>query len=135
MRHAVHGRKLGRTTSHRRAMFRNQLASLVEHGRIKTTLMKAKELRPIAEKLITQGRRGTVHARRLAGRWISSRPLIKKLFDDVAPRFADRPGGYLRIVKLGPRQGDNAEMAIIEFVDYEDVKAAAEVAAEPKKGK
>lgn len=133
MRHAVHGRKLGRTTSHRQAMFRNQLASLVEHGRIKTTLMKAKELRPIAEKLITQGKRGTVHARRLAGRWIPSRTIVKKLFDDVAPRFADRPGGYLRIVKLGPRQGDNAEMAIIEMVDYDDVKAAAEVAEEPKK--
>lgn len=135
MRHAVQGRKLGRTTSHRLAMFRNQLASLVENGRIKTTLMKAKELRPIAEKLITQGKRGSVHARRLAGRWLLSRTVVKKLFDDVAPRFADRPGGYLRIIKLGPRQGDNAEMALIELVDYDDAKAAAEVAAEPKKGK
>ena len=135
MRHAVRGKRLGRTTSHRLAMFRNQLASLVEHGRIKTTLVKAKELRPIAEKLITQGRRGTVHARRLAGRWLLSRTVIKKLFENIAPRFADRPGGYLRIVKLGPRQGDNAEMAIIEFVDYDDAKAAVEVAEEPKKGK
>ena len=119
MRHAVRNRKLGRTSSHRQAMFRNQLASLFEHGRIKTTLPKAKELRPIAERLVTRGREGTVHARRIVGRWVSDRDLIKKLFDEVAPRFADRPGGYLRIVKLGPRPGDAAEMAILEFVDHE----------------
>lgn len=119
MRHGMHGRKLGRTTSHRRAMFRNQLASLVEHGRIETTLPKAKELRPVIEKIITQGKRGSLHARRLVRRWISNRHLVKKIFDEIAPRFSERPGGYMRIIKLGPRKGDAAEMALLEFVDYE----------------
>src|SRR5687768_13336942 len=104
MRHAVSGRKLGRTSSHREALFRNQLQSLVDKERIITTLPKAKELRPIAEKVITRGKHGTVHDRRWALRWLSKRELVKKLFDDIAPRFAERPGGYLRIVKLGPRQ-------------------------------
>lgn len=119
MRHNRKGRKLGRTTSHRLSLFRNQLASLVEHQRIITTVPKAKELKPIAERLITQGKRGTVHARRRVGRWIGSRDLIKKLFAEIAPRFTDRPGGYLRITKLGPRVGDGAEMAVLEFVDFE----------------
>ncbi len=130
MRHRVSGRKLGRTTSHRRAMFRNQLASLIEHERIRTTVPKAKELRPLAEKMITQGKRGTLHARRLVRRWVDDRSLIKKLFDDIAPRFAERPGGYTRIVKLGPRLGDAAEMAILELVDKGE-----EAAPEPKKAK
>ena len=120
MRHNVHGRKLGRTSAHRRAMFRNQLASLVMHERIRTTLPKAKELRPLAEKIITQGKRGTVHSRRRVRRWLSDRALVRKVFDEIAPRFADRPGGYLRIVKLGPRRGDGAEMALIEFVEQGD---------------
>lgn len=119
MRHAIRGRKLGRTTAHRRALFRNQLASLVRHERIVTTLPKAKELRPLFEKTVTQGKRGTLHARRRVRRWLSDRHLVKKLFDDIAPRFADRSGGYTRILKLGPRKGDGAEMAIIELVDYE----------------
>jgi len=119
MRHAIRGRKLGRTTSHRWAMFRNQLQSLVKHERITTTLPKAKELRPIFEKAVTQGKRGTLHARRRVRRWIPDRHLVQKLFDDIAPRFADRNGGYTRILKLGPRKGDGAEMAIIELVDYE----------------
>ncbi len=119
MRHAVHGRKLGRTSAHRRAMFRNQLAALVEHERITTTLEKAKELRPIFEKNITQGKRGTVHARRRVRRWLPDRRLVKKLFDDIAPRFEDRAGGYTRITKLGPRKGDGAEMAVLELVDYD----------------
>lgn len=119
MRHGVRGRKLGRTTSHRLALFRNQLASLVEHERIITTLAKAKELRPIAEKIVTKGKQGTVHARRQVRPWLAKRELVKKLFDEISPRFQERPGGYLRIVKLGPRQGDNAEMAAIEFVDFE----------------
>ena len=119
MRHAIKNRKLGRTSSHRTAMFRNQLASLVEHGRIKTTLAKAKELRPIAERLITRGRQDTVHARRLVGRWIPDRTMLRRLFEDVAPRFSDRPGGYTRILKLGPRHGDAAEMAYLELVDFE----------------
>jgi large subunit ribosomal protein L17 len=128
MRHNVKGRKLGRTTEHRQAMFRNQLASLVESGRIRTTLMKAKELRPIAEKIVTKGKRGTVDARRQVRRWISQRELVKKLFDEVAPRFQERNGGYLRILKLGPRPGDGAEMAFLEWVDYE-------LAGAEKKGK
>jgi len=119
MRHAMRGRKLGRTTAHRWALFRNQLQSLVKHERITTTLPKAKELRPIFEKAVTQGKRGTLHARRRVRRWIPDRHLVQKLFDDIAPRFADRNGGYTRILKLGPRQGDGAEMAIIELVDYE----------------
>jgi large subunit ribosomal protein L17 len=117
MRHAVKGRKLGRTTSHREALFRNQLQSLMDKERIITTLPKAKELRPLAERVITRGKQGTIHARRWALRWLLRRDLVKKLFDDIAPRFSERPGGYLRIVKLGPRQGDGAEMAVIEMVD------------------
>ena len=125
MRHAMRGRKLGRTTSHRIAMFRNQLASLVEHERIITTLAKAKDLRPIAERVVTRGRQDTVHARRIVRRWLPNRAHVGKVFDDIAPRFVDRPGGYLRIVKLGPRKGDAAEMAILEFVDYDFQAGAA----------
>ena len=125
MRHAVHGRKLGRTSAHRRAMFRNQLASLVEHERIITTLVKAKEIRPIFEKTITQGKRGTLHARRQVRRWIANRHLVKRLFDEIAPRFEDRPGGYTRITKLGPRKGDGAEMAVLELVDYDPTREAS----------
>ncbi len=125
MRHATHGRKLGRRTSHRLALFRNQLASLVQNERIETTLCKAKELRPIAEKLVTQGKRGSLHAHRLVRRWIPKRQLVQKVFDVIAPRFKERPGGYLRIIKLGPRLGDAAEMALLEFVDYELGKAKA----------
>jgi len=137
MRHNASGRKLGRTTAHRLALFRNQLSSLVAQERIITTISKAKELRPLAERVVTQGKRGTVHARRLVGRWIQSRDLIKKLFDEIAPRFATRSGGYLRIVKLGSRQGDGAEMAILEFVDFQMKKKAAAPAPEEKgkKGK
>jgi len=141
MRHAVKGRKLGRTTSHREALFRNQLASLIENERIVTTLPKAKELRPLAEKVVTHGKQGTVAARRWVERWIPSsekrRTMVKKVFDEIAPRFTERPGGYLRIVKLGPRLGDGAEMAVLEFVDREEgaEKAKAAPAAEEKKGK
>ncbi len=119
MRHAVHGRKLNRTSAHRRAMFRNQLAALVEHERIITTLQKAKEMRPIFEKTITQGKRGTLHARRRVRRMLPDRKLVQRLFDDIAPRFEDRSGGYTRIMKLGPRKGDGAEMAVLELVDYD----------------
>jgi len=120
MRHNVRGRKLGRTSAHRKAMFRNQLASLVEHEGIVTTLPKAKELRPIAERIVTQGRSDTVHSRRRVRRWIADRNLIKKLFEEIAPRYKDRPGGYLRITKLGPRKGDGAELAKLEFVESEE---------------
>jgi large subunit ribosomal protein L17 len=135
MRHNAFGRKLGRTTAHRLAMFRNQLASLMANERIVTTLHKAKELRPIAERVVTHGKRGSVHARRLVGRWLQSRDLIKKLFDEIAPRFDTRPGGYLRIVKLGTRQGDGAEMAVLEFVDFQLKKKAAPPPAAEEKGK
>lgn len=135
MQHNKSGRKLGRTTGHRLALFRNQLASLVISERIRTTLPKAKELRPLAERMVTQARRGTVHSRRLVGRWIQDRELIKKLFDEIAPRFAERPGGYLRIVKLGPRQGDGAEEAFLEFVDFEPKKHAVAPPPEPKAAK
>lgn len=139
MRHNVKGRKLGRTTEHRQALFRNQLASLVESGRIRTTLAKAKELRPIAEKIVTKGKRGSLDARRQVRRWISQRELVKKLFDEVAPRFQERNGGYLRILKLGPRPGDGAEMAILEWVDYvlegTDRKKAAKDEKAGKAGK
>jgi large subunit ribosomal protein L17 len=124
MRHNVKGRKLGRTTAHRKAMFRNQLASLVENERIRTTLPKAKELRPIAEKIVTQGKKDTLHARRQVNRWLPRRDLVKKVFDEIAPRFEERAGGYLGIVKLGPRQGDRAEMALVEFVELGESAAA-----------
>jgi large subunit ribosomal protein L17 len=133
MRHAMKHRKLGRTSSHREALFRNQLQSLVDKEKIVTTLPKAKELRPIAEKVITRGKHGTVHDRRWVLRWVLSRDLVKKVFDEIAPRFTERPGGYLRIVKLGPRQGDGAEMAVLELVERGEEAAAEPV--EEKKGR
>ena len=137
MRHNMAHRKLGRTASHRVAMFRNQLASLVMTERIVTTLPKAKELRPIAEKVITKAKNGSVHDRRVVGRWLLDRDHIQKLFDVIAPRFATREGGYLRIVKLGARQGDGAEMAVLEFVDFQLKKktAAPAPASSDAKGK
>ncbi|HEY2293038.1 MAG TPA: 50S ribosomal protein L17 [Thermoanaerobaculia bacterium] len=123
MRH----RKLGRTSSHREALFRNQLQSLVEKEKIVTTLPKAKELRPIAEKVITRGKHGTLHDRRWVLRWVLKRDLVKKVFDEIAPRFTARPGGYLRIVKLGPRLGDGAEMAVLELVERSEGEAAEPV--------
>lgn len=131
MRHGMVNRKLGRTSGHRLAMFRNQLASLIESERIITTLPKAKELRPQIERLITLARADSVHARRQAARLIESDTLVAKLFGTLGPRFAERPGGYTRIVKLGPRRGDGAEMAILEFVGFQLVKE--EKAAAPAK--
>jgi large subunit ribosomal protein L17 len=119
MRHARSGKKLGRDASHRRALYANLAGSLITHGRIETTEAKAKAVRPYAEKLITLGRRGDLHARRLAMAELRSNDVVHTLFADVAPRFADRPGGYTRIVKLGPRQGDAADMAILELVDFD----------------
>lgn len=119
MRHRAHGRKLGRTPSHRTALFRNQLTQLFRHDRIMTTRAKAKELRPLAEKMVTLARTGTLANRRRVQRMVRDREVLARLFDDIAPRFADRPGGYTRVIPLGPRHGDNAEMALIEFVDYE----------------
>src|ERR1700716_2569782 len=118
MMHNRAGRKLRRTTSHRLAMFSNQLASLMTHERIQTTLAKAKELRPLAEKLITAAKNDGVAARRKVAQWIPDRSTVKKVFETIAPRFVDRPGGYTRILRLGARKGDAAEAAILEFVDY-----------------
>jgi large subunit ribosomal protein L17 len=129
MRHNRTHKKLGRTSAHRQALFRNQMASLIEHERIVTTLAKAKAVRPLAERLVTQGKRDTVHARRLVGRYVADRDLIQKLFQKIAPRFAEREGGYLRIVRLGPRFGDGGEKAVLEFVDYEKPAKAASAQA------
>lgn len=118
MRHRVHGRKLGRTTAHRKAMFRNQLSSLFVHERIVTTIQKAKELRPLAERMVTLARNNDLSARRQALAVVPDKDVVRRLFDDIAPRFADRPGGYTRILRLGRRHGDGAELAILEFVDY-----------------
>ncbi|HEY3207117.1 MAG TPA: 50S ribosomal protein L17 [Gaiellaceae bacterium] len=118
MNHRRAGRKLGRDAAHRKALYANLTASLIEHGRIKTTVAKAKEVRPVAEEMITLGRRGDVPARRQALKFLRSQDVVYKLFSDVGPRFADRAGGYSRIVKLGPRQGDAAEMAYLELVDF-----------------
>jgi large subunit ribosomal protein L17 len=118
MRHQRAGRKLGRDAAHRKALYANLTAALIEHGRIKTTVAKAKEVRPVAEEMITLGRRGDVPARRQALKFLRSQDVVHKLFSDVGPRFSERPGGYSRIVKLGPRQGDAAEMAYLELVDY-----------------
>jgi large subunit ribosomal protein L17 len=116
MRHQKRGRKLGRDSAHRKALYANLTAELIQHGRIRTTLAKAKEVRPVAEQMITLGKRGDLHARRQAVAFLRQKPVVKSLFDDVAPRYAERPGGYTRIVKLGPRLGDAAEMAYIELV-------------------
>jgi len=118
MQHNRAGRKLRRTTPHRLAMFSNQLASLMTHERIQTTISKAKELRPLAEKLITAAKNDDVAARRRVYRWIPDHTTVKKVFETLAPRFVDRPGGYTRILKLGARRGDAAEAAILEFVDF-----------------
>jgi large subunit ribosomal protein L17 len=119
MRHRVHGRKLGRTSAHRKALFRNQLTALFTHERITTTLAKAKDLRPVAERMVTLARTGTLPARRKVLTFVPDKEVVQRLFEEIAPRFTDRPGGYTRVLKLGRRHGDNAEMAIIELVDYE----------------
>ena len=115
MRHLNQGRKLNRTSSHRKALFRNLVLSLIEHERIKTTDAKAKELRRYADRMVTLGKRGDIPARRLAFAFMQSRDAVKKLFDEIAPRFKDRAGGYTRVVKFGVRRGDAALLSIIEF--------------------
>ncbi|MGC4027108.1 MAG: 50S ribosomal protein L17 [Mesorhizobium sp.] len=122
MRHGFAGRRFARSVSHRKAMFANLAASLIEHEQIVTTLPKAKDLRPIVEKLVTLGKRGDLHARRLVIAQIGNEHLVKRLFETIAPRYAQRNGGYLRIMKAGFRHGDNAPLAVIEFVDR-DVSA------------
>jgi large subunit ribosomal protein L17 len=127
MRHGKSGRKLNRTASHRKAMFANMAASLIEHEQIVTTLPKAKEIRPIVEKLVTLGKRGDLHARRQAISAIRDEVQVRKLFDTIATRYADRNGGYLRIMKAGFRHGDSAPMAVIEFVDRDvDARGAGD---------
>ena len=116
MRHANAGKKLGRDSAHRKALYSNLAGALITHGRIETTEAKAKAVRPYAEKLITLGKRGDLHARRLAMAELRSNDVVHKLFSDVAPRFAERDGGYTRIVKLGPRRSDSTEMVYLELV-------------------
>ncbi|MCC1482505.1 50S ribosomal protein L17 [Roseibaca sp. Y0-43] len=131
MRHARGYRRLNRTAEHRKALFANMAGSLIEHEQIKTTLPKAKELRPIVEKLITLGKRGDLHARRQAAAQLKQDKDVKKLFDILGPRYKDRQGGYVRILKAGFRYGDMAPMAIIEFVERDvSAKGAADIARE-----
>src|SRR3712207_1848215 len=117
MRHGAAYRKLGRTTSHRTAMFANMAASLIKHEQIVTTLPKAKELRPFVEKLVTLAKRGDLHARRIAISRVRDQDQVRKLFDTLGPRYREREGGYIRVLKAGFRYGDNAPLAVIEFVD------------------
>jgi large subunit ribosomal protein L17 len=139
VRHARTGKKLGRDSAHRKALYSNLAGALIEHGRIRTTVTKAKAVKPLAEQMITLGRRGDLHARRQATSFLRSRDVVHKLFAEVAPLFKDRPGGYTRIVKIGPRPGDSAEMAYLELVDEEYVEREREartpepvVVAEPE---
>ena len=124
MKHRIAGRRLDRTTEHRTAMFRNMVTSLIRHERIETTVPKAKELKRIADKVITAAKRGTPHARRLVNRDIKDVEALVKLFGPVAEQFKTRPGGYTRIIRVGRRAGDNAEMAVIELVERPSQKAA-----------
>jgi large subunit ribosomal protein L17 len=129
MRHGNKGRRFNRTVAHRKAMFSNLSAALITHEQIVTTLQKAKDLRPVVEKLVTLGKRGDLHARRLAIGQIRDQAAAKKLFDVLGPRYKGRNGGYLRIMKAGFRHGDNAAVAVIEFVDRDvDAKGKADLA-------
>jgi large subunit ribosomal protein L17 len=133
MRHQKKTIKLGRTAEHRKALLANQVCSLIEHQRIKTTLAKAKAVRPLAERMVTLGKNGSIHARRTALATLRQKSAVKKLFDDIAPRSAERNGGYTRIVKLGQRKSDSAPMAFVEWVDMAEV--IEEKPAEEKKAK
>ena len=133
MRHQKKTIKLGRTAEHRKALLANQVCSLIEHQRIKTTLAKAKAVRPLAERMVTLGKNGSIHARRTALSTLRQKSAVKKLFDDVAPRSAERHGGYTRIVRLGQRKSDSAPMAFIEWVDMAEV--VEEKPKEEKKAK
>ncbi|MFQ5380858.1 MAG: 50S ribosomal protein L17 [Dehalococcoidia bacterium] len=121
MRHRVAGRHLGRSTAHRRALFRNLVTDFLRYERIRTTEAKAKEVRPLAEKMITLAKRGDLHSRRQALRFVYDARVVKRTFEEIAPRMADRPGGYTRITSLEPRKGDGARMAVLEMVDLDDV--------------
>ncbi|MBT4126061.1 MAG: 50S ribosomal protein L17 [Chloroflexi bacterium] len=117
MRHKLTGRRLGRNSATRRALFRIMVTDLLKHGQIKTTVAKAKEIAPLTEKMITLGKKGSLHDRRQAAAFITEKTIVKSVFDDIAPRFKERAGGYTRITRLGVRAGDAAEMALIELVD------------------
>jgi large subunit ribosomal protein L17 len=131
VRHQKSGRKLGRDSAQRKALYANLASALIEHGRIKTTEAKAKEVRPIVEEMITLGKRGDIAAHRQAVAFLRSKGVAHALFAEVAPRFADRPGGYTRIVKIGPRQGDAARMVYLEVVDYVPERAPLPGVAAP----
>jgi large subunit ribosomal protein L17 len=142
MRHQISGKKLGRNSAQRKALLRNQVTSFLEKERMRTTLSKAKATRPIAEKMITLAKTNTLHARRQAQQVIYKKSVVKKLFDDIGPRFMERPGGYTRVIKLGPRMGDGSEMAILELVGTEfkkkekkkeSIKEKAKAAQQAKK--
>jgi large subunit ribosomal protein L17 len=126
MRHRKSGRKLNRTSSHRKAMFANMAAALINHEQITTTLPKAKELKPFVEKLVTLAKRGDLHARRIAISRVRDEAMVKKLFDAIGPRYEDRHGGYTRVLRAGFRYGDNAPVAVIEFVDRDESAKGAE---------
>lgn len=126
MRHAKRGRKLGRTTSHKRAMLNNMATSLFQHGAVRTTLPKAKELRSMAERLITFAKRGDLHARRQVLRRIQNKVVVSKLFDEIGPSYSERQGGYTRVLKIGPRRGDSTEICLIELVGKETLANQAD---------
>ena len=135
MRHCNSGKRLGRNTSHRKAMMRNMVTSFFENEKISTTDARAKELRPMAEKLITLAKRGDMHARRLVASVVRDRKTVAKLFERIAPRYAERPGGYTRIIKLGHRLGDNAPLSLITLVEEEYAPKAPKKAAKPAAAK
>ena len=141
MRHLLKGKQLGRTTAHRKALLRNLVTSFLDKERVTTTIAKAKEARPLAEKMITLAKRNTLHTRRQALAFVTKESTVRKLFDTLGPRFSERPGGYTRIVKTGPRAGDGAEMAVLELIGTEfkqkakkkkDIKEKAKAAAAKK---
>lgn len=132
MRHKVDGRLFGRTANQRKALLKGLVNSLVEHQRIETTVAKAKEVKKIAERIITLGIKGDLHAKRLAFSYLSNRETLSKLFGEIAPRFSGRNGGYLRIVHTRNRVNDSAPMAVLEFVDYEDIKKTKQAKTEKK---
>ena len=132
MRHKVHTFKIGRTGAHRKAMLANMVSSLIEHGEIRTTITKAKEARRVADKMVTLGKKGDLHRRRLAVSKLRDKTAVKKLFDEIAPQYTERNGGYTRIIKLSRRLGDAAEMCILQFVESDEV---AKKAAKTKKAK
>lgn len=133
MRHGDKVNNLGRTASHRRALLKNMAGSIIEHKRITTTLAKAKALRTYLEPLITKAKDNTTHSRRVVFSYLNNKEVLKELFGEIATRIANRPGGYLRIIKLGNRRGDGADMALIEFVDFNETYATATVEGATKK--